>query len=95
MQELKLLQKLVKQRRFAWNIPAAEQGWPGPEEQEEIGIDRKIFAEADGWRNPESSGLQKIIVDTGAASPADIDKVMGSNRKQLAGQADGKPSAQW
>ena len=34
--------------------------------------------------------VAKIIADTGAASPADMGKVMGVASKQLAGQADGK-----
>jgi hypothetical protein len=34
--------------------------------------------------------LHEIIVSTGAASPADMGKVMGVATKQLAGKADGK-----
>jgi len=34
--------------------------------------------------------LQKIIASLGAASPADMGKVMGVATKQLAGKADGK-----
>lgn len=34
--------------------------------------------------------VSKIIAATGAASPADMGKVMGAASKELAGQADGK-----
>jgi len=34
--------------------------------------------------------IARIISDTGAASPADMGKVMGVASKQLAGLADGK-----
>ena len=34
--------------------------------------------------------LTKIIAETGAASPADMGKVMAAATRQLAGQADGK-----
>ena len=34
--------------------------------------------------------LSQIIAETGAASPADMGKVMGVASKQLAGKADGK-----
>ena len=36
------------------------------------------------------TALQKIISETGAASPADMGKVMGVATKSLAGKADGK-----
>jgi len=34
--------------------------------------------------------IKQIITETGAASPADMGKVMGVATKQLAGKADGK-----
>ena len=36
------------------------------------------------------TAIEKIIAATGAASPADMGKVMGVASKQLAGLADGK-----
>ena len=36
------------------------------------------------------AAVSKIIAETGAASAADMGKVMGAASKQLAGQADGK-----
>ena len=36
------------------------------------------------------TALQQIIAETGAASPADMGKVMGVATKKFAGQADGK-----
>ena len=36
------------------------------------------------------AAVAKIIAESGAASPADMGKVMGAASKQLAGLADGK-----
>jgi uncharacterized protein len=36
------------------------------------------------------TGLQQIISETGASSPADMGKVMGAATKKFAGKADGK-----
>ena len=88
--ELKLLQKLVKQRRDSLEIFEKQNREDlAVKEREEIAVIEKFlpqqFSEAE-----LKDAVAKIISETGAASPADMGKVMGVATKQLAGKADGK-----
>ena len=88
--ELKLLQKLVKQRKDSLEIFKQQNRHDLAEkEQEEIEVIEKFLP---AQMNPEElkTIIQKIITETGASSPADMGKVMGAATKQLAGKADGK-----
>lgn len=91
--EIKLLQKLVKQRKDSLEI-YEKQNRPdlAEKEKEEIGVIEKFLP-----KQLEEAELKtiisKIIADTGASSPADMGKVMGMANKQLAGKADGKTIA--
>jgi len=88
--EIKILQKLIKQRKDSLEIYKAQQRADlATKEEEEIAIIEK-FLPAQMTQEELKSILQKIISETGAASPADIGKVMGVASKQLAGKADGK-----
>ncbi len=88
--ELKLLQKLVKQRKESLEIfEQQNRADLAKKEQEEIEVIEKFLPKqltADELRTI----LAKIVADTGASSPADMGKVMGAATKQLAGKADGK-----
>jgi uncharacterized protein YqeY len=88
--ELKMLQKLVKQRKESEEI-FRKQNRPdlADKEAEEIVVIEK-FLPAQMETAELRKVLQQIIADTGAATPADIGKVMGVATKQLAGKADGK-----
>ena len=91
--EIKLLQKLVKQRKDSLEI-YEKQNRPdlAEKEKEEIQVIEKFLPKqmtADELRVE----IEKIINETGAASPADMGKVMGMANKQLAGKADGKTIA--
>ena len=88
--ELKMLQKLVKQRKESEEI-FRKQNRPdlADKEAEEIVVIEK-FLPAQMETAELRKILQQIIADTGAATPADIGKVMGVGTKQLAGKADGK-----
>ena len=88
--EIKLLQKLVKSRKDSLEI-FQQQNRPelAKKEEEEIAIIEK-FLPKQLSADEIKAELQQIISDTGAASPADMGKVMGVATKQLAGQADGK-----
>ena len=88
--ETKLLQKLVKQRKDSLAI-YQEQKRPALalKEEEEIAVIEKFLPQQLD-NEALKAVLAKIIAETGAASPADIGKVMGVASKQLAGQADGK-----
>jgi uncharacterized protein YqeY len=88
--EVKLLQKLVKQRKDSLEI-YIKQDRPelAAKEQEEIDVISKFLpAQLEG--DALKAELKKIIAETGASSPADMGKVMGAANKQLAGRADGK-----
>jgi uncharacterized protein len=88
--EVKLLQKLIKQRKDSLEIYKSQQRADlTDKEQEEITIIEK-FLPLQMNTEELKSALQKIIADTGASSPADMGKVMGAATKQLAGKADGK-----
>ena len=88
--EVKLLQKLVKQRKDSLEIFQQQNREDlARKEEEEIEVISKFLPEqlsGDSLKNE----ISKIIAETGAASPADMGKVMGLATKKLAGRADGK-----
>ncbi|MEO6683273.1 MAG: GatB/YqeY domain-containing protein [Ginsengibacter sp.] len=88
--EIKLLQKLVKQRKDSLEIYEA-QNRPelASKEREEIEEIEK-FLPAQLSEEELTPIISKIISETGASSFADMGKVMGMANKQLAGKADGK-----
>ncbi|MFC0774488.1 GatB/YqeY domain-containing protein [Terrimonas alba] len=88
--EIKLLQKLVKQRRDSFEI-FEKQNRPelAQKEREEIDIIEKFLPKQLSAEELKEA-LSKIIAETGASSPADLGKVMGIASKQFAGRADGK-----
>jgi uncharacterized protein YqeY len=88
--EIKLLQKLVKQRKDSLDIFRQQNRADlAQKEEEEIAIIEKFLPkQMDG--EELKAIIAGIIEQTGASSPADMGKVMGVASKQLAGQADGK-----
>lgn len=88
--EIKMLQKLVKQRKESIEI-YEKQNRPDlaePEKQEIAVIEKflpQMMSEAE-----IADALKKIIDTIGASSPSDMGKVMGAASKQLAGKADNK-----
>jgi len=88
--EIKLLQKLVKQRKDSLEIFQQQNRTDlAQKEKEEIEIIEKFLPKqlsADELR----SELSAIISEVGATSPADMGKVMGAATKKFAGKADGK-----
>ena len=88
--EIKLLQKLVKQRKDSLEIFTQQnRNDLAQKEQEEIDVIEKFLPQqlsADELR----TDLIQIIADTGATGPADMGKVMGAATKKFAGKADGK-----
>jgi uncharacterized protein YqeY len=88
--EVKMLQKLIKQRKDSLEIfQQQNRADLAVKEEEEIAVIGKFLP-----KQLDESALKtiiaKIIAETGASSVADIGKVMGVATKQLAGQADGK-----
>lgn len=88
--EMKLLQKLVKQRKDSLDI-YNQQGRAdlAVKEQEEIEV-INLFLPKQMTEEELKTAIAAILAETGASSPADMGKVMGVATKQLAGKADGK-----
>ena len=88
--ELKLLQKLVKQRKDSLTI-YEQQNRPdlASKETEEIAVIER-FLPAQMSEAEIKTAVEAIIAEVGAAGPQDLGKVMGLATKQLAGKADGK-----
>ncbi|HEX2975022.1 MAG TPA: GatB/YqeY domain-containing protein [Bacteroidales bacterium] len=89
-EELKIVQKLVKQRRESAEIYKT---------QNRADLYEKEVAEADVLEKylpakmtdeELTSAVRSIIERVGAKSAADMGKVMGAATKELAGKADGK-----
>ena len=88
--ELKLLQKLVKQRKDSAAL-YTQQGRNDLAEPElaQMAVIEK-FLPAQLSESEVEEALKGIIAQVGATSPKDMGKVMGAATKQLAGKADGK-----
>ena len=88
--EVKLLQKLVKQRKDSLSIYQQQNRADlAKVEEEEIEVIEKFLPKQLSAEELKQH-LQKIIEEVGARSPADLGKVMGTASKRLAGLADGK-----
>jgi len=88
--EMKLLQKLVKQRRDSLTIFQEQNSADLAEkESEEIAVIEK-FLPVQMTEDEVKAAVEAIVKELGAAGPQDLGKVMGVASKQLAGKADGK-----
>jgi uncharacterized protein YqeY len=88
--ELKLLQRMAKQRKDSLEVFTAQgRADLAQKEQEELDIIEQFLPKQLGADELKVI-LDKIIAEVGAAGPQDMGKVMGVATKQLAGQADGK-----
>lgn len=88
--EIKMLQKLVKQRQESLEI-YEKQGREdlAQTEREEIEVIRRYLPEQLG-EDELREVIQKIVEETGASSMKDMGRVMGIANQQLAGKADGR-----
>ena len=88
--EVKLLQKLVKQRKDSLEIYQQQKRTDlAQKEQEEIEVIEKFLPKQLSAEELQLE-IKKIIAETGATSAADMGKVMGVATKKLSGKADGK-----
>ena len=88
--EMKLLQKLVKQRKDSLEIfQQQNRADLAKKEEEEIAVIEKFLPKQLSSEEMKAA-VEKIITAVGATSPADMGKVMGAATKELAGKADGK-----
>lgn len=88
--ELKILQKLVKQRRESAGLySAGNRGDLAKKELFEAGIIETYLPQQ---MDPEElrEKLRQIIASTGASTIKDMGRVMGAASKELAGKADNK-----
>ena len=88
--EIKLLQKMVKQRKDSLEI-FTQQGREdlAKKEREEITVIEKFLPQQMDAAAVRAV-LVQLVAQAGASSPADMGKVMGMASKKLAGKADGK-----
>jgi uncharacterized protein YqeY len=88
--EMKLLQKLVKQRRDSLTIfQEQNRADLAEKESEEIAVIEK-FLPVQMTEDEVKAAVEAIVKELGATGPQDLGKVMGVASKQLAGKADGK-----
>ncbi len=88
--ELKLIQKMAKQRKDALDIFTQQNRADlAQKEQEELDILAQFLPQQLSAEALEAS-IKAIIEQVGATSPADMGKVMGMASKSLAGKAEGK-----
>ena len=88
--EIKILQKLVKQRKESANI-YKEQGREDLllVEQEEIDVISQFLPQQLD-EEAITAIVKRIVAETGATSIKEMGKVMGLANKEMAGKADGK-----
>lgn len=88
--EIKILQKLAKQRKDSLEVFVQQHREDlAQKEREELEVIEKFLPKAMDAEELKAI-LKEIIAAVGATSKADMGKVMGVASKQLAGQADGK-----
>src|SRR5690606_31520610 len=91
--EIKLLQKLVKQRQDSLDIYEKQNREDlAAVEREEIGIIQKYLPEQLSEEKLKEI-ISGIIQETGASGIKDMGKVMGIASQKLSGKADGKAIA--
>jgi len=88
--EMKLLQKLAKQRKDSLDIFRAQNREDlAIKEEEEIAVIEQ-FLPKQLSQGEIDAAVKEIITAVGASGPGDMGKVMGTATKQMAGKADGK-----
>lgn len=88
--EMKLLQKMMKQRKDSYDIFIQQnRAELAEKEKEEMDVIAR-FLPAQLTEEEISAIIKRIISETGASSAADMGKVMGVATKEMAGRADGK-----
>jgi uncharacterized protein len=88
--EIKLLQKLTKQRKDSLEIFRQQKREDLAKKEEEELVVIEQFLPKQMSEEELKKAVSEMIVQLDASSPADMGKVMGAVTKQLAGKADGK-----
>lgn len=88
--EIKMLQKLIKQRQDSYDIYVNQNRTDlATTEKEEIDVIMQYLPKQLSSEELET-GIKKIIADIGASGIKDMGKVMGAASKEFEGKADGK-----
>lgn len=88
--EIKMLQKMVKQRKEAAEIYRSQQRSDMADaELFQAGV-IEAYLPAQLSESEILEILKSVVAETGASSPKDMGKVMGLANQKLAGKADGK-----
>jgi len=89
-QAIKIIQKMVKQRKDAAQIftQQARPDLANVEMAEVVVLEEYLPAQLS--ETDLENALKKIITETGATGPQDMGKVMGAASKQLSGKAEGR-----
>lgn len=88
--EIKMLQKLIKQRQDSYDIYVKQNRTDlATTEKEEIDVIMQYLPKQLSTEELES-GIKKIISELGASGIKDMGKVMGAASKEFEGKADGK-----
>lgn len=88
--EMKILQKMMKQRKDSFEIfQEQKRDDLAVKEKEEMDFISK-FLPAQMSEDEIKAAVAKVIADTGASSIADMGKVMGAATTAMAGKADAK-----
>lgn len=88
--EIKMLQKMAKQRRDSLDIFQTQNREDlAVKEREELAIIERFLPQQMSAEELKAE-IKAIIAEVGATSPADMGKVMGQASKRLAGKADGR-----
>jgi len=88
--ELKLLQKLVKQRKEAAEIYHQQNRADLADDEEYQSAIIEAYLPKQMGEDEVKAEIEKIVADTGASSIKDMGKVMGIASKIFAGQADNR-----
>lgn len=88
--ELRVLQKLIKQRKESAEIYQAQNRDDLYQIEKEEMLVIEAYLPQQMSREEITEYLQKLIKKVGATSVKDMGKIMGAANKELAGKADGK-----
>lgn len=88
--EMKLLQKMVKQRKESAGLYADQDRNDLAEKETAEAAIIETFLPQQMSESEVRAALEELIAQVGATGPQDMGKVMGASMKTLAGKADGK-----
>jgi uncharacterized protein len=93
-QELKILQKMIKQRRESADIYKAQNRMDLYQQEADEASVIEQYLPGQLSEAEITAVLQRIIAEVGAASPKDMGKVMAAAGKELSGKADNRMVAE-